>query len=323
MFERIILARISTDISDEASNPAQGLYIYEEEKLSGDGLEDDTSALEGSEERMDLSQIEFTVSQLDHAVVFTRNALFLPKVKLRDIGRKLLEKWFADKVETRLLTSCTNGVKKIFYGGDATSPATIDASDTLSTTNIKKAYFWLVTQKVPGFSLAEIKQWFGPEAENVAKKTAYNPRGGFYVAVLHPGQIYDITATTEWTTAAGGAATATLQGVLGPQFEGNIYLWHNVIMIPCTNCTYSTPGGYSIPWARGYVFGRDALAFGFQKLKGGQIETSGLDWKESNFDYDRLNGVAILTRFAQGVLDNDRYCGQYSALSTAAADCCS
>ena len=173
----------------------------------------------------------------------------------------------------------------------------------------------MLTEKVPGFSLAEIKQWFGPEAMNIARAQSYNPRTGIYVAVLHPGQIYDITETTEWKTAAAGAATATIQGILGPQFEGSIYFWHNVIMVPSTLCTYDKPNGYDVAYARGFVYGRQALAFGFQRLKGGQVSTNGLDWKEASFDYGRLDGVAILTRFAQGVLDNDRYVGEYSALS--------
>lgn len=324
LFERVILAKITDDISDEASNPAQALAAYEEVALSGAGRTSDASALEGAEERMDLSQISFTVEQLDHAVVFTRNALFLPAIKLRDIGRKLLENWFNQKVETKLLTSSENNCSKVFYGGNATAPENIDASDTLTPTNIKKAYFYLLTKKVPGFTLAEIKEWFGPEAMSIARAQSYNPRTGIYVAVLHPGQIYDITDTAEWKTAAGNAATATIQGVLGPQFEGSIYFWHNVLMVPSTLCSYDKPAGYAyaVSYARGFVYGRQALAFGFQRLKGGQMETNGLDWKEASFDYGCLNGVAILSRFAQGVLDKDRYVGEYSALSADAIASC-
>lgn len=322
LFERVIVARIAEDITQEASHPAQGLYAYKEVELSGSGVTSDASALEGSEERMDLDQIAFTAEMLDHAVVFTRNALFLPVINLREIGRKLLQKWFDEIVEGKLLTSSANGVGKVFYGGNATAPANIDATDTLTPTNIKKAYFYLLTKKVPGFTLAEIKQWFGPEASNIAKKTAYNPRDGYYVAVLHPGQIYDITATAEWITAAGNAATATVQGVLGPQFEGNIYLWHNVILVSSTLVGYDAWDGYSVDVARGFVYGRGALAFGFQKLQGGAMKTSGLDWQEAGFDYNRLEGTAILTRFAQGVLDNEKFVAEYSALSAAAQDAC-
>lgn len=317
LYERTILAKLAVDITDEASNPAEALRAFKEVALSGDGTTSDGTALEGNEERVSLETVDFDVEELDHAVAFTKTALLLPAVELRKRAEPLLSNWFNIKVEGKLLTSAENGAGTVFYGGNATAPANIDAADTSAPVDIKKAYFYLMAHKVPGYTLQQLKGWFGDQVDNLAGKSS-NPRGGFYVAVLHPGQIYDITETTEWKTAANASATATIQVALGPNFQATIYVWYGVLLIPDTLCVYTKPAGYAVAYARGFVFGQDALAFGFQKLNKGQVKFSGLEWQEAGFDYNRLTGVAILTRFAEGVLDNSRYVAHYSALSTAA-----
>jgi N4-gp56 family major capsid protein len=314
LYERSILVKIADDISGEASHPAQGLYAYKEVALSGSGLTDDTSSLQGQEERLSLQEVSFTVAQLDHAVAFTRNALLLPVVELRQRAQNLLSNWFNEKMETQLLSAVETDAAKVFYGGTATAPNNITANDTSAPGDMKKAYFYMLHHKIPGFTMQELKDWFGSQAAGLQK--ASNPRGGWYVAVLHPGQIFDITETTEWKDAAAAAATAEIQVAMGPQFQATIYAWFGVLMVPCSLCTYNTPGGYSVGYARGFVFGKQAIAFGFQKLKRGQVQSSGMDWKEARFDYDRLEGVAVLTRTAKGTLDKNRYVGHFSALST-------
>jgi len=317
LYERSILAKLADDITAEVSNPSDALRAFKEVALTGDGTTSDGTALEGSEERVELGEVDFEVEELDHAVAFTKSALLLPAVELRKRAEPLLSNWFNTKVEGKLLTSAENDAGTVFYGGDATAPDNIDAADTSTPRDIKKAYFYLMAHKIPGYTLQQLKGWFGDQVDNLAGKST-NPRGGYYVAVLHPGQIYDITETTEWKTAANASATATIQVALGPNFQATIYAWYGVLLIPDSLCVYTKPTGYAVAYARGFVFGQQALAFGFQKLNSGSVKFGGLEWQEASFDYNRLNGVAILTRFSEGVLDNSRYIGHYSALSAAA-----
>lgn len=313
LYDMSIVAKIATDISRDTSHPSDALYAFLETALSGAGTSADGTALEGNEEKVTWTQKTFNVESLDHAVAFSRQLILSAIFDPRERARDLLSNWLTQKIEGKLLTDLEGCVTKRFYGGTATSPATIVAGSTIDPEDVERAVFSLIKAKVPGFTIQELKNWFGVPADELVKSSNPYADGGWYIGILHPGQIFDLTQTTAWSNAANAASTATLQSILGPKWQGRFFAWNGCLMLPSNNVSYSA-GGYGTAAARAFVCGRDAIAFGWSRLRG----QSGIEWVESMYDYERIRGAAILSRFGHGCLDPERARAIYTSLSTKA-----
>jgi hypothetical protein len=323
LYDLSIFIRVAEDISGEIRVPMDKLYAYVETKLSGAGVTSDSSSLEGSEEKVGYTAKTFDVTMLDHAVAFTKEALLKTPGQLRERGKNLLANWFKTKMEAQLALAAELAPPvKIFCGSGKETVYEITANDILTLAEIDKAVMAMIARGVPGFSLGEISEWFGIKPEELGK--AANPvarqnggveDGPWYIAPIHPGQLYDIIASDAWKSAANAAATATVTAALGARFQGRIYAYMGCLLLPTNQVRYQAIGDdYTVKFARSFVLGRSALAFGYAKMKGSQ----GVEWKEARLDYERINGIAIETLTAKGALDPSRMMGLYSALSAAA-----
>lgn len=312
LYDMSIMAKIANDISRDVSAPMDKLYAFLETALSGDGQTSDETAVEGNEEVIDWTQISFDVESLDHAVAFSRQLILSDVFDPRERAKGLLSNWLTQKIEVKLLEDMEDCVTKRFYGGDATSLTDLDAADTLDPQDIERGVFSLIKAKVPGFTIQELKNWFGVVADSLPKTDNPYSDGGWYIAVLHPGQIFDLTQTAAWITSANAASTATLQAILGPKWQGRFFVWNGCLMLPSNNVSYEKTGGYTVDCAKGFMTGRNSTAFGWAKLRG----QSGIEWVESKFDYTRIRGAGILSRFGHGCLNQAMARGIYTAIST-------
>lgn len=314
LYDMSIVMKCALDITRDTSHPADALYAFLESALSGAGTSSDSTALEGNEEKVVWTQKTFNVESLDHAVAFSRQLILSAVFDPRERARDLLSNWLTQELEKKLLADLEGCVTHRFMGGNATNLSDLDAADTIDPEDIEKCVFSLMKRKVPGFTIQELKNWFGVPADELIKSSNPYTDGGWYVGILHPGQIYDLIQTTAWSDAANAASTATLQSILGAKWQGRFFAWNGCLMLPSNNVSYTTAGGYSVAAAKAFVLGRDAIAFGWAKLRG----QSGVEWKEAMYDYSRIRGAAILSRYGHGCLDPDRFVGLYTALSAVA-----
>ena len=164
----------------------------------------------------------------------------------------------------------------ILYGGDATSKATIDASDVMSRAVIERAQV-----------KATMLQAQDPEAANMVP---VNIEGeDRYVCVMSPFQEYSLRTTSgaEWLDIQKAAAAA--EGRNNPIFKGGLGMINNVVLHSHRNAIRFADYGAStnLPAARALFLGRQAgvVAYG---TSGGMRYT----WEEELKDYGNEPSVA-------------------------------
>ena len=236
-------------------------------RLTGDGVNTDSNYLEGNEEEMTFHDFSVTLEERGNAVrAKSKLDLQRPAFDLRSEFKEGLKDWLTEYIDrtivTALSTSPTSGMN--IFGGDATSTADIDSSDTLSTTVISKAKrkARLQTPKVRGVQVD------GQEK---------------YLLLCHDYQTKALKAETAWQQAQ---REANVRGEKNPLFSGALGVWDNVVIkeyerIP----TYNTWGaGGTSTGARALLLGRQAGVCAY-----GQMPS----WYEKMFDYNRIPGVAV------------------------------
>jgi N4-gp56 family major capsid protein len=250
-------------------------------KLSGTGVSAD-SPLEASEEALTFYNDTVTIQQLRNAVrldgkVTEQRVVF----NLQNQARIALGMWMAEKLDSYNFrfqwgdTSLTHGetpdapeATAIVYGGDATSTADVDASDTFDLTLIDACKEKALTRS--------------PELRPL------NIDGDeYFVIVLHPYQITDLrtnTGTGQWQDMQ--KAAMAYDGQKNPVFTGANAIHNGVLIHSHKNCNTETTWG-----AGGDVNGAEALFWGAQA----GCYAWGLYpfWKQKLFDFD--NQVAFAT----------------------------
>ncbi len=223
-------------------------------------------AMEGQEEAIAMYDQRVTIDRIRNAVLWdeVRQGQFSP-YNIRSNAKSLLSDWLAAYIDKTTITALTTSPTstRVLYGGDATSTATIDSSDTFSTSLIDAAVRKAKTS-TPKIRpvMVDGKPW--------------------YVILAHPFQIASLRSETAWKEAQ---QYANVRGIENPIFTGAAGYYagaviHEYERIP----TYSDWGsGSDLSGARAVLLGGQAGLWAFGKKS---------YWKERETDYDSV-GVQV------------------------------
>ena len=172
----------------------------------------------------------------------------------------------------------------ILYGGDATSKATVDASDKMTKAVVERAA-----------NKAAMMQARNPEAANMVPVS--NGADDQYVLLMGEDQAYDLRVadTTGWLDIQKAAAAA--EGRNNPIFKGGLGLINNVVLHKHRSVIrYSDYGaGSNVLAARALFMGRQAGVVAYGNAGGGMRFT----WEETTKDYG--NEPTIASGFIAGM----------------------
>ena len=165
----------------------------------------------------------------------------------------------------------------LVYGGDATSKATVDATDTMSRALIERVSTY-----------ARMLKAENPDATNMVP---LNVEGGeHFVMIMSPYQESDLRSEI----GAGGwldlqKAASGAEGFKSPIFKGGLGMLNNVILHSHENVIrFSDYGaGGNVPAARAMFCGRQAAAIAY-----GTTQSQRFIWKELLKDYENEPSVA-------------------------------
>jgi N4-gp56 family major capsid protein len=305
LYQKSIL--ISTAMPLNYSADGDTFYGWLASKLSNTGVQEGT-ALEGNEEKPTITKKTFTVIEYANAVAITNTLRRQTHLKdLRMKIRDLLAGWAVEKKEAYILTFLDAGVSNVRYGGGKANIYAITANDKIAATDLDRISTFLMNSNVKGYTAGEVAKITG--IKEIPEPRAHAVEGGgYYIAVLHPFQVYDLGQDTDFKSAAVAAAQWEANKVFGMQFGGPVYIWKNVVVFGHSQVSFAVAGGgYTVKVAKGFVLGKTAYGFSVQGEGDGNI------WLEAGMDYTRIDGIGVQLYYGGGIMDATRYAGVYTA----------
>lgn len=262
-------------------------------QLTGDGISGDNT-LEGNEENLTTYTDDITIDQLRHAVR-SEGQMSEQRIpfSVRENAKNGLRDWWADRIDTwffnqvcgftpqtnvkftgmQAVTAPSSG-RQVWIDASANDQS-MDSADTFGLTVIDKAVAVAKTAtpalrpvKVPGL-------------------------GDYYVAFLHPYQVYNMkraTAAAEWSDYQ---KAAMMGGKVSnnPIFTGALGVYNNVVLHETTRVTNgvnSSTGAEITTIKRAVLCGAQAAGIAFGQDNGPDKMT----WVEELFDYGNQLGVS-------------------------------
>ena len=235
-------------------------------RLTNDAIDTENADIEGNEEEMLFHDFSVSINEKANAVkAKNKMAIKRPAFNLRTEFKDGLKDWLAEYVDIQSVISLSTSptTNRVVFGGDATSTATVDATDVLSTTVISKAKrkARLATIKVPPLMVK-------------GKPT--------YVLLAHDYQTKALKAESAWQQAQ---REGNVRGDDNPIFSGMLGMWDGVIIHE-----YERVRTFANWGSGGTTDGATALLCGAQALVHAWGQRP--QWYEKLFDYNRIPGVA-------------------------------
>lgn len=254
-----------TDLeSDEGDAVTFGIRY----RLKGDGVTDD-NVLEGHEEELSTADFKISLTQLRNAVR-TKGKLSdrRPLFRVPNEARAALKDWMSEKIDQKCFDALDLSPTKVFYGGDATSTADIDATDKVSLGLISR-----------------VKTWASTGGNRTQPKLRGINIGGkkHYILLVHNDVEYDLKRDPEYLQAQ---REAEVRGKNNPLFSGALAVWDDVIIHSHENIPIVTTwgAGSNVAGARCHFLGAQALCWAWGMRP----------WvTEETFDYKNKRGFAI------------------------------
>lgn len=235
-------------------------------RLTGTGVISGQT-LENNEEKLTTHSFNVSLERYRNAV---RDAGSLDRQRaVYDMDREsrdALKDWGTEKIDQLCFDTLTASPTKIFYGGNATSTANIDATDIIDPSVISKVKAWALT---------------GGNRAQVPLRPVKVGGKNYFILLVHPEVIYDLSQDAAWAQAAREALP---RGTDNPIFSGAEYMWNGVVIhshenVPLAN----TWGGAAVHGAKCIFMGAQALLWAW-----GERPTM----VEEEFDYQEEHGYA-------------------------------
>ena len=263
-------------------------------KLSADGIAND-GWIEGNEESMSTKEDSVLLGKLSHGIRLGGSLTEQrPMWNLRDEAKSELARWFADKLTewifkkltgtafqaragtsagtagslTNIGESATSNTN-VLFGGDATTTATLDESDTFSPDLLEIAKVQGKTGVFGGTTKFKMRPVIIDGLET-------------YIAILHPWQIFDLKKHATYKEAM---LHARERAQSNPIFTGAVGIWDGVAVFEHDQVPIAATGG-----AGSDVDYANALFLGAQA---GCLVTAqeSPDWVEKTFNYGQKYGI--------------------------------
>lgn len=250
-------------------------------KLTAAGNSEDTTALpgetnlplEGNEEAIVPYTDAVSLRHLRHAVRL-RGRLSEKRTAYdqRSTAKDLLTTWMAETIDKSVFAAFDTGTHAthVIYGGAASSAATLQAGDYMTTALLTKAK---TKAKKADAATSSGKVW--PIKVGTDE---------YYVAVISPDQEHDLKVhDPAWAQAQREAQN---RGRDNPVFTGALGIWDGVIIHSHENIALQTNSGAggTLTSASAMFVGRQAAAFAWGFMP---------SWVEKEFDYGNSTGFAV------------------------------
>lgn len=237
-------------------------------RLSGAGIEEG-GVLEGNEEALTTYDHSVTLKRYRHAV---RDAGDLdrqrPIYDMDDQARQALMDWGSEKVDQLAMDALVASPTKIFYGGSATSTATVTATDLVTPALISKVRVWAKTG--------------GARAQTPLRPIKVMGKM-YFILLVHPDVMYDLKQDSTYSQARREALE---RGKSNPIFTGAEGVWDGVVVHEHENVPIVTNwgAGSNVAGAKCSLMGAQSLVWAWGKRPKIIPKT---------FDYDEEHGFAI------------------------------
>lgn len=252
-------------------------------RLSGSGVTSGM-ALEGNEESLTTHSFSVSLEEYAHAVR-DRGPLDRQRVmfSIDEESVASLKTWGAEKIDSLCFSAIGASPTKIFYGGSATSTATLTASDKITPQLISKAKTWALTG--------------GNRGQTPLRGIRINGKN-YFVLLVHPDVMYDLKQDS---TFAQARREALERGKDNPIFSGAEAVWDGVIIHEHENITLATT------WGSGAVSGAQCMLLGAQAGVWAWGKRPKVVAEE--FDYGREHGYAwsLIAKAGKPVFNSKDY----------------
>lgn len=254
--------------TDLTKKKGDTLYFGIRMRVTNSGVTSN-QALEGNEESLTFYNHTLTLEEYAHAVrddgPLTRQRT---PFDMDAEAKMALQDWGSEKIDQLLFDAMHASPTKQFYGGDATSTATIDSADTITPAVISKMRAWATTG--------------GARSQTPLRPIMVDGRK-YWILIVHPDVMYDLKQDS---TFAQARREAEVRGKENPIFSGASAIWDGVVIHEHENSKIVTTYGASsnVPGAQCSLVGAQALVWGWGKRP---------KLVSEEFDYGREHGHSI------------------------------
>ncbi len=253
-------------------------------RLTGAGVTSGT-ILEGNEEKLTTYDFNVSLEQYRHGVrdngeLDRQRTVF----SIDDESKAALQGWGSEKIDELCSDAIHASPTKIFYGGTATSTATIAAGDKLTPALISKAKTWALGG--------------GGRSQTPLRPIRINGKN-YLILLVHGDVMYDLKQDTTFSQARREALE---RGKDNPIFSGAEAIWDGVVIHEHENVPIVTDwgAGANIPGSKCVLMGAQSLCFAWGKRPRVVQKT---------FDYDNEHGYGwgMICRVAKPVFNTKDY----------------
>ena len=256
-------------------------------QLGGDGVAGDGTQ-EGKEEALSTFTDDLLIDQLRHAV---RSGGKMTEQRvpfsIREEARMGLTDWWADRIDTWAFNQLSGNTGETDLKKTGNNSAIAPSSDNHVFNTVGTGPESSITVGAT-FSLVMIDKAVEKAKTNATPIRPVRINGAdFYVAFLHPFQVYDLrrsTATNDWADIQ----KAVLQGgsIKGnPIFTGALGIYNNTILHESTRVPLISS---TVDLRRAIFCGSQAAIAAFSKVN----SPTKMSWVEELFDYGNQFGVS-------------------------------
>lgn len=284
--------QMQTDLKKDAGDRIRvGLRML----LSGAGVQGDAT-LEGNEEALTTYYDDLLINQLRHAVV-SGGKMTEQRVTfdIREESMQGLADWWAERTEVWIANQLTGNSAQTDTRYTGHNSPVAPSSSNLLIANGETAESSVSATTVYNFSLTLLDRAVAKAKTNSPMIRPVRVSGDeYYVAFLHPYQVYQMrtnTNTAQWADIQK-AAMAGSRSADNPIFTGMLGIYNGVVLHECPYLPAFTMGGSGTGNARRAVLcGAQAAVWANGSDGGTGTET--MSWNEELFDYGNRLGVSV------------------------------
>lgn len=246
--------------------------------LTGAGQTGDTTFLSGNEEALKYRQNSFTVSSLQHAVLWTKLGKVLINHDMRSNAKNQLAKWLAGKLDDKVFNELTGNGSTTMPTANKWAAGSATTRDTIANT--------AGAGQLDLDEIVDLKA-YAQVALKIEPITMENGEE-YFIFVGHPYAYLPMRKSDDWMNAQKDAQQRSKDN---PLFTGALGMWDGVIFYSSNRIPRSNNANSPIVATADNVFlGAQAMMRGYGYYP---------DWTEEYFSYGEKQGIATWTLVGQ------------------------
>ena len=251
-------------------------------RLDGDPITS-TGTVEGNEQSIVPYTDTITLEEYNYAVRFNNKlGLQRPAWMPNTVSKEMLMRQVSEHIDKQCITELQNTNTKYFYGGDATSVATLETGDKVTPQLLSKIATWCVTG--------------GNRTQPPIEPCVINNRKCF-IFLTYPDALYDFLYDSTWNQYLREASARSYQE--NPLFKHVDFVFNagpaDVIFLTSEFINIYTNGGAGsdVPYVSSVFMGKQALGWAWGQR--GSLTEELFDYgREKGINYNMIHGVTKL-----------------------------